>query len=181
MWMRMGEEPTAFERLFRGHQLAVHRYALRRVGERAVDDVVAETFLVAWRRHDEIVGDPLPWLLGVARRVCANHLRASVRQASLGRRLAAESLPFSEDAPIADGGLKQALGRLGERDREVLLLVAWDELSNRDAAKVLGCSTAAFAVRLHRARARLAQALDEADARAAAFNESGGMAISDAH
>src|SRR6516164_5746133 len=89
MSMRMGEERNAFERLFRGHHLAVHRYALRRVGERAADDVVAETFLVAWRRHEEIVGDPLPWLLGVARRVCANQLRASVRQASLGRRLAA--------------------------------------------------------------------------------------------
>ena len=179
--MRMGEERTAFERLFRGHQLAVYRYALRRVGERAVDDVVAETFLVAWRRQEEIVGDPLPWLLGVARRVCANELRAGVRQASLGRRLAAESLPFSEDVVIADGRLRQALGQLGERDREALLLVAWDGLSNSDAAKVLGCTTAGFAVRLHRARVRLAQALDEADARAAAINESGGMATSDAH
>ena len=69
----------------------------------------------------------------------------------------------------------------GERDREALLLVAWDGLSNSDAAKVLGCTTAGFAVRLHRARVRLAQALDEADARAAAINESGGMATSDAH
>jgi RNA polymerase sigma-70 factor (ECF subfamily) len=179
--MHMGEERTAFERLFRRHQLAVYRYALRRVGERAVDDVVGETFLVAWRRREQIAGDPLPWLLGVARRVCANQLRASVRQASLGRRLAAESLSFSEDVPIADGRLRLALGRLGERDREALLLVAWDGLSNGDAAKVLGCSTAAFAVRLHRARVRLAQALDDADSRAAAFNESGGMATSDAH
>jgi RNA polymerase sigma-70 factor, ECF subfamily len=177
----MGEERTAFERLFHGHHLAVYRYALRRVGERAADDVVAETFLVAWRRHEEIVGDPLPWLLGVARRICANQLRASVRQASLGRRLAAESLPLSEDVPIADGRLKQALGQLGERDREVLLLVAWDGLSNGDAAKVLGCTTTAFRVRLHRARTRLAQALDEADSRAAAINQSGGMATSDAH
>ena len=177
----MGEERNAFERLFRGHHLAVHRYALRRVGERAADDVVAETFMVAWRRHEEIVGDPLPWLLGVARRVCANQLRASVRQASLGRRLAAESLPLSEDVPISDGRLKQALGRLGERDREVLLLVAWDGLSNDGAAKVLGCTTTAFRVRLHRARVRLAQALDEADSRAAPINQSGGMATSDAH
>ena len=177
----MDEDRRAFERLFCGYQLAVHRYAFRRVGATAVDDVVAETFLVAWRRREEIVGDPLPWLLGVARRVCANHLRTSVRQASLGRRLAAESLPFSEDVPIADGRLRRALGQLGEHDREALLLVAWDGLSNSDAARVLGCTAAAFAVRLHRARVRLARALDEADARAAAVNESGGMVVSDAH
>lgn len=177
----MGEDRVAFERMFRGHQVAVYRYSLRRVGERGVDDAVAETFLIAWRRREEIRGDPLPWLLGVARRVCANQLRAGARQASLGRRLAVEPPAFSEDVAIADGRLKLALARLGDRDRETLLLVAWDQLSNRDAAKVLGCSTATFAVRLHRARTRLARALEDTDRRAVANNDCEGMAISDAH
>jgi RNA polymerase sigma-70 factor (ECF subfamily) len=70
------EKSIAFELMFREHYVAVYRYVMRRVEESAVQDLVAETFLIAWRRQSEVSGDPLPWLLGVARRVCANHLRA---------------------------------------------------------------------------------------------------------
>lgn len=157
----MGRDSTAFEEMFRACHVAVHRFALRRVGDAAVDDVVAETFTIAWRRQGEIVGDPLPWLLGVARRVCANHLRASGRRAALGRRLSDQPPPFSDEVAISDGRLRAALAALGDRDREALLLIAWDELSNSDAARVVGCSPSAFAVRLHRARKRLAHALND--------------------
>jgi RNA polymerase sigma-70 factor, ECF subfamily len=180
--MDVSDSRIVFERMFRAHHAAVHRYAMRRVEEAAVADLVAETFLIAWRRRDEIAGDPLPWLLGVARRVCANHLRSRQRRAALHQRLAAQPVPAPLDREIVpacpDAGLREALAGLSERDREALLLVAWDGLNNREAAKVLGCSAQTFAVRLHRARARLAAAL-RADA-PPTTNHSEGMATSDA-
>lgn len=178
--MDVSDSRIVFERMFRAHHAAVHRYVTRRVEEPVVADLVAETFLVAWRRQDEIAGDPLPWLLGVARRVCANHLRSRQRRLALNERLAAQPAhgPDSEIAPACqDRGLRQALAGLSERDREALLLVAWDGLTNREAARVLGCSAPTFAVRLHRARARLAAALQSEPNRST--NHAEGMATSD--
>jgi len=149
---------ASFERIYREHSSAVFRFALRRVGAAGAQDAVAETFLVAWRRQDEIVGDPLPWLLGVARRVCANQLRGRTRQAALGERIAAsgtDSVALESSDVLAPA--LQALRELSVRDREVLMLVAWDGLTNAQAAAVVGCSVATFAVRLHRARRRLAR------------------------
>ena len=178
----MEERQSAFEALFRAHHAAVYRYVVRRVEQTAVQDVVADTFLVAWRRHDEIVGDPLPWLLGVARRVSANHLRARARRAALDERLTAHSaLPPASGIATQDGALRRALTSLGEADCEALLLVAWDELSNHDAAKVVGCSTTAFAVRLHRARRRLRQALESQSEDSPANSGVEGIATSDVH
>jgi RNA polymerase sigma-70 factor, ECF subfamily len=181
--MVVRDERLAFEGLFRANHAAVYRFVVRRVEEAAVQDVVAEVFLVAWRRHEEIAGDPLPWLLGVARRVCANHLRGRERRVALGERLAAQAYgPPSSGAPPDDGELKRALTSLGDADREALLLVAWDGLSNREAAKVVGCRTATFAVRLHRARGRLARALEgERGDRTANSTGTEGMATSDVH
>jgi RNA polymerase sigma-70 factor (ECF subfamily) len=155
----MSEAQAEFERLFREHYAAVHRYAARRVESAAVQDVVAETFLTAWRRFDQVEGDPLPWLLGVARRVCANHLRGRDRRAALRERLVAEPPPGQPTDATVDRELLTALASLREEDREALLLVAWDRLSNPEAARVVGCGTGTFAVRLHRARRRLARAL----------------------
>jgi RNA polymerase sigma factor (sigma-70 family) len=156
----------AYERMFRARHAAVYRYVLRRVEEPAVEDVVAETFLVAWRRYDEIAGDPLPWLLGIARRLCANHLRGRARRSALGARLRDEPDPSVEsDADVADAAILFALASLREGDREALLLIAWDGLSNPQAAKVLGCGVGAFAVRLHRARRRLARELAATEAK----------------
>jgi RNA polymerase sigma-70 factor (ECF subfamily) len=155
-------DQAQFEGWFREHHLAVRRFAYRRVSDDVVDDVVAETFLTAWRRRDELVGDPLPWLLAVTRRVCANHLRSRGRRVALLGRLAQErGNPGAAELPLADRQLGKALATLGDTDREALLLVAWDGLSHADAAIVVGCSTSAFGVRVHRARARLARALSE--------------------
>jgi RNA polymerase sigma-70 factor (ECF subfamily) len=153
---------SEFERLFTEHHDAVYGYVARRVPREAVQDVVSETFLTAWRRRGDIRGDPLPWLLGVARRTAANMLRADGRRSALRDRLEAvrpaeASLPFVP----GDMALTAALRSLGERDREALMLVAWDGLEHRDAARVMGCSAAAFSVRVHRARARLRRALGE--------------------
>lgn len=154
-----------FEQIFRDCYEAVVRYAARRVGAEAVQDVVSETFLVAWRRRGELRGDPLPWLLGIARRVAANQRRAGLRRAALSRRVqlepAAGSRPEGEPG-TRDRQLAAALASLSERDREALMLVVWDGLEHRAAAQVMGCSTGALTVRVHRARRRLARALSEA-------------------
>jgi RNA polymerase sigma factor (sigma-70 family) len=153
-----------FEDLFRENYGAVRGYALRRAAPEAAQDVVAETFLVAWRRLDDVPDDALPWLYGVARRVLANQRRSATRGAALERRLAgAESAGGSTFDPSETAGetelVRQTLGRLSDSNREALLLVAWDGLSAARAAPAAGCSRATFAVRLHRARAQLAAEL----------------------
>ena len=153
-----------FEQLFREHHDAVHRFASRRVPAEAVQDVVSDTFLTAWRRRSEIDGDPRPWLLGVARRSAANRLRGDARRAALSERIAAERAAEPPLAAAAGGSaLLAALQTLSERDREALMLVAWDGLEHRHAARVVGCSTTAFTVRVYRARTRLRRALASRD------------------
>jgi len=153
-----------FEELFREHHGAVRAYALRRAPADLAQDTVAETFLVAWRRLDDVPPDALPWLYGVARRVLANQRRSADRGSALERRLASTAAIAGAGDPGESAGdgelLRAALARLSERDRETLILVAWHELSGARAARAAGCTRAAFAVRLHRARARLAAQLD---------------------
>ena len=136
-------------------------YALRRTERATAEDVVAETFVIAWRRLDEVPDPPLPWLLGVARRVLANQRRGERRRDALLDRLRREPAP--QPAPVEDGRALAALAALGERDREALLLHAWEGLDHAGAGTVMGCSAAAFAVRLHRARRRLAKELERLD------------------
>ena len=153
----------AFETLFRRHHAAVRAYVRRRNPNAATDDAVAETFLVAWRRLDLIGEDPLPWLLGVARRVLANEHRGDRRRRALLERLigapkAAADLGW-EPPPAMDAELAEAMAGLSPREREALLLVAWEGLEPARAAQAAGCSPSAFRVRLHRARRRVADHL----------------------
>jgi RNA polymerase sigma factor (sigma-70 family) len=148
--------------LFGAHYWAVRGYVLRRSPGPAVEDVVAETFLVAWRRLDSVGADPLPWLLGVARRQLANQYRADRRRGALAERL--RSLIPSHDPgwdPPTEmsGRLAAAIASLSSREREALLLVAWEGLEPSRAARAAGCTPAAFRVRLHRARHRVAEQL----------------------
>lgn len=139
-------------------------YAMRRVAQ-AEDaaDVVAETFLIAWRRRAEIPdGDEARlWLYGVARRVLANHHRGGVRRERLGERLRQRIATTVAPDPGREVpermAVRAALARLGELDREVLMLTAWEDLEPAEAARVLGISPAAVRTRLSRARARLRQ------------------------
>lgn len=155
-------EPRArFEQLYAAHADRVHAYALRRSSREAADDVVADVFLVAWRRLSQVPEEPLPWLLGVARRVLANRRRSDSRAAALHRRLA-DDHPAAEASPPdseRDERTRRALAGLPERDRELLLLVAWEGLRVGEAAEVLGVRSGTLAMRLHRARQRLADAL----------------------
>ncbi|HET7119787.1 MAG TPA: sigma-70 family RNA polymerase sigma factor [Solirubrobacterales bacterium] len=156
-----------FGRLYREQGRAVLAYALRRVDQpEDAADVVAETFLVAWRRLDEVPfgGRERLWLYAVARRVTANLRRAEGRRTRLAERLA-ESLPgevVAEQAPRGEAAAAlRAMRELGEEDRELLLLVSWEELSPGEAAKVLGISSLAARSRLHRARRRLRNLMEE--------------------
>jgi RNA polymerase sigma-70 factor (ECF subfamily) len=160
------ERRRRFEALFAAHHVAVRSYVVRRAGGGiAVDDAVADTFLVAWRRLDDVPEPALPWLLGVARRVLADQRRALRRRRSLSQRLAlASPAPVAWEPPAGVGAeLAGALRALTGHEREALLLVAWDGLSSAEAAVVAGCSAAAFRVRLHRPRRRLAAQLGIAD------------------
>jgi RNA polymerase sigma-70 factor (ECF subfamily) len=151
-----------FEALYTRYAGAVRGYAMRRCDPETADDVVADVFLVAWRRRDELPAEPLPWLLGTARHVLANHARGQSRRGRLLDRLAAE--PRAAAAPAADGPdsarLRAALATLSETDRELLLLMAWEGLELRQAAEVLELRPNTLAVRFHRARRRLSAALE---------------------
>jgi RNA polymerase sigma-70 factor (ECF subfamily) len=142
------------ERIFRDHYPAVLGYARRRVAAPVADDVAAETFAVAWRRSNAIPKDPLPWLLGVARRVLATQRRAAARRLRLAQRLETND-QYTDESPIVGGQIGEALAALSEKDREAILLVAWDGLTAKQAAIVVGLSASGFSVRLHRARRRL--------------------------
>ena len=155
-------QEARFNLLYERHLDAVRAYAWRRAPGLA-DEIVAETFLVAWRRLPDVPEDALPWLIGVARNVRANLHRSDRRQGALVQRLGPE--PATEPDPLASvderEALRGALAGLSETDREVLLLTAWDDLDRGQVAKALGCSRANVAVRLFRARRRLEAALGE--------------------
>ncbi len=186
------ERRLRFELLYAKHAPAVKAYVLRRADTSIADDVVAEVFVVCWRRFEEIPIDPLPWLLGVARRVLSTQRRGERRRVALRDRLAQtagssvgqapgelvgevpgglagdepggliDAIPRPGDgalASLADGALATAIARLSDRDRELLLLIAWEGLSPAEAASVLGVKPATARVRLLRARRRLTQAL----------------------
>jgi RNA polymerase sigma-70 factor (ECF subfamily) len=156
-----------YGRLYRDQGRAILAYALRRVEDQEdAADVVAETFLVAWRRLDEVpVGDGgRLWLYAVARRVIANLHRAERRRTRLGQRLAESVRIELASQPAAEGEgaeVLRAMGGLGDDDRELLLLVCWEELSPGEAAEVLGISSLAARSRLHRARRRLRALLEQ--------------------
>lgn len=154
--------PEIVTEWWRAHHRQVHAYALRRTDRSSAQDVVSETFLVAWRRREAVPEhDPLPWLIGVARNVMANHARSQRRRDALSDRINGEATgaPLVTD-PQADQNLAWALGALRPADREVLLLIAWEGLTPAQAAVSLGCSGAAFRVRLMRARRRLRAELE---------------------
>lgn len=157
-----------FEACFREHYGRVLAFAMRRVSGREVaEDVAADTFSVAWRRRDCIPESPLPWLYAIAGNVIANEYRAARRRRNLGERLVFEAGVGAADSDPVEAvdrrdSFAMAFAALDESEREVLRLVAWDGLSTQDGARVLGCSAAAFRVRLHRARRKLAKQLEAA-------------------
>jgi RNA polymerase sigma-70 factor (ECF subfamily) len=141
----------------------VWAYAVSRAGRQVADEVVSETFAIAWRRLDDVPEPALPWLLGVARNILRDNVRTEARRDALAAEL--RTWTESDAVDVAEQvtermGVLRALAALPEDDREVLILVAWQGLSPKEGARVVGCSSAAFRVRLHRARKRLQRAME---------------------
>lgn len=159
-------EHDRFASMFDELSRHVYAYARRQLPAADAQDVVADTFLVAWRRWSDVPERALPWLLVVARNTIANRRRHDRRQGRLTdttavlERLAGPAVG-ADQSVVERAALLEALVGLSEAEREAVLLVAWSPLSRREAAAVAGCSQRAFEVRLSRARARLARALDD--------------------
>lgn len=154
------DDRAAFTALFETHFDAILAYARRRTRQLSdAEDVVAETFIVAWRRFDRLPQseqERLPWLYGVARRVLANQRRGTARRLRLTERLraAAKSRALS---PAVD--VLEAVVSLPAIDQEILRLVAWEGLSHAEVGIALGITANAAAIRLHRARRRLSSVM----------------------
>jgi len=164
--------------VYEQHAPAIRAYAARRVEPDAVDDVVAETFAIAWRKLPR-EADPLPWLYAVARRVVHGHRRSHARRTALLQRVGGHAsvapAPDVSEQIHGDPLLARAFARLTETEREAIRLIAWEGLEPGDAARAAGCTRATFAVRLSRARARLRTAL-ASEARAAEGEQDAGPA-----
>jgi RNA polymerase sigma factor (sigma-70 family) len=161
------ERERVFNALYDANYAAVRAYAYRR-DRASADDVVAETFLVAWRRLEQIPGEAqLPWLLGVSRNTLLNLHRGERRRREREYREAAMAMAAgssrSDDHTEAGPGILLLLERLRPADREVLQLVAWERLDRAAIASSLGCSRANVALRLHRACGRLRTLLEESE------------------
>jgi RNA polymerase sigma-70 factor, ECF subfamily len=157
----------------------VLRFAQRRVHPSHAEDVVADVFLVAWRRLDDMpngLGDARPWLFGVARATILNHRRGSRRRDALAVRLADATVvggAGSGDDLAASGlDLAAAWTRLSDAEQEVISLAAWEGLSSAQAGAVLGCTATAYRIRLSRARRSLRRHLDAASSSDSALRTS---------
>ena len=163
--MPADREP-ALAGLFESHFESLLAYARRRTPQLSdAEDLVAETFTVAWRRLDRLPDRPeeqLPWLYGIARRLLANQRRAAARRVRLLERLRS-----TFRAPSADStpDVVAAIATLPERDQEILRLIAWESLTYAEAGAVLGISANAVAIRVHRARERLRSMKDSPSSR----------------
>jgi RNA polymerase sigma factor (sigma-70 family) len=174
-------EPDRFASLFDRHAPHIHRYLARRVGPQAADDLVAETFLVAFGKragYDPRFRDARPWLYGIATNLVGQHRRDEVRQFRL--RLSAGPAPVQNDdseravvnltAQAMRPALGKALAALAKADRDVLLLIAWEQLSYEEVARALAIPVGTVRSRLHRARTKIRKALESTPA-AAVYEE----------
>ena len=155
--------PEHTEELFAAHAHGVYRYARSRLPAAEAEDVVAEVFAIAWRKG-ELPDNPRAWLLGVARRVMANQVRAQHRRTALVERVRTHPASADQDDVRLIGELdelRRALDLLRPADREVIALLAAAELSTAEVAQVLGCATTVAATRVHRARRRLRAAYEQ--------------------
>jgi RNA polymerase sigma factor (sigma-70 family) len=170
---RSWQEPERFAALFDRHAPLIHRYAARRIGAEAADDLVAETFLAAFgkrRRYDTSYPDARPWLYGIATNLIGQHRRDELRQYRIQRAALPDlDAPGHADqvaASVTAHGMRRqlaaALAGLPDGERDVLVLIAWEQLSYDETARALGVPLGTVRSRLNRARARLREALTAA-------------------
>lgn len=161
------ERTRRFDALFHAFSSDIVAYCgWRSESSGEADDAVAEVFLTAWRRLDDLPdgGAARVWLYATARRVIANQRRSKRRRLALRDRLAHEAIGVAVQMfPVGsdDRAVHEALRRLRPRDREVLLLAEWESLTPSEIARVLGCRIGTARGRLHRARFRFRVAFEE--------------------
>ncbi|MEO3793052.1 RNA polymerase sigma factor [Nonomuraea sp. B10E15] len=169
---RSERTPEAFADLFDRHAPALRRYVARRLGPSLADDIVSDAFLTAFRRRHRYDADHLdarPWLYGITARLISRHRRMEVRFYRARVRSGIDEIaePYADrvDDRVAaqQAGLAAALAELSYGYREVLLLVAWADMSYEDVARALDIPIGTVRSRLHRARARTRQALGGAN------------------
>lgn len=162
-------DPERFAALFDRHADEIHRYAARRLGQELAEDVAGEVFLIAFRgraRYDMTRPDARPWLYGIATKVVAQHRRAERRRNRAMARVSVDR-PATFDERSADRvsaeslqpRLARALTLLSAGERDLLLLVAWADLTYEDAALALGVPVGTVRSRLHRLRAKVRRSL----------------------
>jgi RNA polymerase sigma-70 factor (ECF subfamily) len=156
-----------FEAIWREHRLQVLAYCRRRAATTDAEDACSETFLVAWRRLDEVPPPPtaILYLYAVAGRVLSNQHRSLRRRSRLDTKLTNLGIAPSADPlhvvvrSAEDKLVDSAVARLGVRDREIVMLDAWEELTREEIAEVLGMTRDAVDQRIHRSYKRLGRAL----------------------
>ena len=164
---RSAAEPSAFEILYRRHNVRVRRYIARRTGPEASEDLTSEVFVRAFamrQRYRAELESALPWLLGVANHIVANHRRTERRRLKALQRLAGAATPpvEYEDRHLS-AELIHDLRRLPDGDRDTLLLVVWGELSYAEAATALGVPIGTVSSRIARARRALTSTSDASE------------------
>jgi RNA polymerase sigma factor (sigma-70 family) len=170
-------DPERFAVLFDRHAPHIYRYLARRADRQVADDLVAETFLVAFAkrdRYDLSYADARPWLYGIATNLVGQHRRDQARQYRITQAAAAAAepaVPGHADRVAADvtaqamrALLEGALAALSAGDRDVLLLIAWEQLTYQEVSRALGIPVGTVQSRMHRARAKVRQALAGTDA-----------------
>ncbi|MFD8601540.1 RNA polymerase subunit sigma-70 [Streptomyces sp. TSRI0445] len=174
------DEPELFAGLYDRHAPDIHRYAARRLGEGAADDITAETFLIAFRtraRYDTAHRLARPWLYGIAANLIGKHRRTEVRVLKALARtghdpVAASWSDRSDDRIAVQAPLAGALAALSPGDRHVLLLVAWADLGYQEVAEALRIPLGTVRSRLNRARRKVREALSTDPAFASALDAS---------
>lgn len=170
----------AYEAFVREHGDAVLRFLRRRMEAETAEDVFAEAMLVVWRRFEDVPADPLPWLYVVARNCLRDAERSARRRTRLVNRIVAVDPPGVAYDPGADDELASEVGeaikRLRPADAEVLRLWAWEELSPPEIATVMSISANAATIRLHRAKKKLREQMEENGWRVARGTGEGGAA-----
>jgi RNA polymerase sigma factor (sigma-70 family) len=160
--------------LYDRYAAALYRYAQRRVGPELAEDVVADTFVAAFRhrsRYDLSRPDARPWLFGILTRELAHNRRGEVRRYRALARAAPDAVTDTPAERVVDavaagalrGRLTTALAALSARDRDVLLLIAWGDLTYEEVADALGIPVGTVRSRLHRARSHVRAALGGTD------------------
>jgi RNA polymerase sigma factor (sigma-70 family) len=169
---RSAHDPETFAILYDRHAAALHRYVARRLGDGAADDLVAETFLAEFRKRSRFAArDARPWLYGIASNLIGKHTRSEVRMLRAYARTGTDPVLTPSAVTLDDGvvarvdssaaarELARALATLSAGDREVLLLIAWADLSYAEAATALAIPVGTVRSRLNRARGKLRAAL----------------------